>query len=52
MIEYICYNGDGSLMIKSLYKYDSQGNMIEKVEYEGEIMKPVSKTEQVIVYRK
>jgi hypothetical protein len=40
------------LSSKYLNKYDSQGNMIETIEYKGEIMTPVSKTEQVIVYRK
>ena len=52
-IEEASYNDDGSLSSKYLInKYDSQGNMIEKIRYEGEIMKPVSKTERVIVYRK
>ena len=52
MIEVAIYHSSGTLDLKKLYKYDSQGNMIEKIRYEGEIMKPVSKTEQVIVYRK
>ena len=51
-IECISYYDDGSLCEKILYKYDSQGNMIEKIRCNGEIMKPDSKTEQVIVYRK
>ena len=51
-IELAEYDSNGSLSSKELYKYDSQGNMIEKVKYEGEIMKPVYKTERVIVYRK
>ena len=52
IVEVAGYNDDGSLGEKYLIKYDSQGNMIEEIKYEGEIMKPVSKTEQVIVYRK
>ena len=52
MIEVASYHSSGTLDFKILYKYDSQGNMIEKIRYNGEIMKPVSKTEQVIVYRK
>ena len=52
MIEEAEYDDDGSLSSKYLIKYDSQGNMIEEIKYEGEIMKPVYKTEQVIVYRK
>ena len=46
------YNSDGSLDNKYLYKYDSQGNCIEEVEYEGDIMKPTRMVERTIVYRK
>lgn len=31
VVECICRDGDGSLHYKTLYKYDSQGNMIEEV---------------------
>ena len=41
-----------SFYMKYLYKYDSQGNKIERIEYKSNIMIPVEMVEYKIVYRK
>ena len=46
MIEKASYNSDGSLFHKYIYKYDSQGNMIEETKYRSEALIP----ESLIVY--
>ena len=45
------WNSDGSLSWKSIYKYDSRGNMIEETDYSSGALIPKSQSVFEIVYR-